>query len=61
MYTASISHLSPESQVHSGHRQSRSAPLQCPCDIVINNKKYIFEFCPVSGTELLKPLESPNR
>ena len=27
------------------------------CDIVIYNKKYIFGLCPVSGTELLKPLE----
>ena len=28
------------------------------CNIVIYNKKYIFGFCPFSGTELLKPLKS---
>ena len=31
----------------------------CACDIVIYNKKCTFGLHPVSGTELLKPLEFP--
>ena len=30
------------------------------CDIVVYSKKYIFGLCPVSGTELLKPLQFPK-
>ena len=32
--------------------------MQCPCGSVIYSKKYEFGLCPISGTELLKPLES---
>ena len=36
--------------------------LECvgSCDTVIYNKKYIFGVHPLSGTELLKPLEFPT-
>ena len=30
------------------------------CDIVIYSQKYIFGLCPISGIELLKPLEFPK-
>lgn len=30
------------------------------CDIMIYNKKYIFDLIPITGTELLNPLEFPK-
>lgn len=29
------------------------------CDIVVYNKKYVFDLCPISSREFVKPVEIP--
>lgn len=39
----------------------KATSVLCLTDVVIyNNKKYVFRPCPLSGIELLKPLEFPK-